>query len=457
MTRKIRCVRLAAGDPLHATATLRDPLAAVLESHGANGWGPRGEALAVLAARPVAVISSCGDGVRILTAGGTRVRRTNPIDALARFLPDEAPEGDAAPFPVPVAIGWIGYDLAPFIERLPEGPKPDRAYPVMHFAIYDRVLVREGEHTAVVEAVPRRNPIVAGGDLPAGDPTLGEHVDARSNFTRAQYVAAVRRALRHIRDGDIYQVNLSQRFEMRGHFDPAAVLTRARRETPVPFLACIRAGQTALVGASPELFLHVDGRRIETRPIKGTRPRGRTAPEDRLLREELLASPKDDAELAMIVDLERNDLGRICEIGSVRVTAPKQVETYPTVHHLVAVVEGRLCDSAGWPEILRATFPGGSVTGCPKIRAMEIIAELESVRRGIYTGAYGWISARAARLAMAIRVAVLHEGGADVHAGGAIVADSDPQAEYEETLVKASGLLRAFGAAAATEPQAVVR
>ncbi len=214
--------------------------------------------------------------------------------------------------------------------------------------------------------------------------------------------------------------------------------------TGSPYMAYWNVGAGALLSASPELFLEVRGGRAVSKPVKGTRPRGATTEEDGRLREELAASPKDDAELAMIVDLVRNDLGRVCNYGTVKVVEAKRVESHPTVHHLVATVEGSLRGDA--VDLLRAAFPGGSVTGCPKIRAMEIIDELEPTHRSLYTGAIGWIGFDGAMmLSMAIRILQVNGPVLSVPVGGAIVADSDPEAEYEETLVKARGSFKALG------------
>jgi para-aminobenzoate synthetase component 1 len=241
----------------------------------------------------------------------------------------------------------------------------------------------------------------------------------------------VERALEHVAAGDIYQVNLAQRFRMEPA-PPAPELYRAlRAESPAPFSSLLTTPDGGIVSSSPERFFAIHGRRIETWPIKGTRPRGRTPEEDDALAAILRGSAKDRAENVMIVDLERNDLGRICE----------------NVQHLVSRVEGALREDAGPVDVLRALFPGGSITGAPKIRAIQIIDELEPTRRGPYTGAIGyWDANGACDFNIAIRTIVVEAGGASFHVGGGIVADSTPEAEYEETLVKARGMMRALGA-----------
>jgi para-aminobenzoate synthetase component 1 len=248
-----------------------------------------------------------------------------------------------------------------------------------------------------------------------------------------------------IRSGDVYQVNLSRRLE----FAPASPALARRlyadlaTRAPAPFAAYLEGGDHVVVSNSPERFLRTVGARVETCPIKGTRPRGRHPEEDRWLAKELLASAKDRAEHVMIVDLERNDLGRVCEIGSVRVDRLAALRTYPTVHHLVSSVQGCLRDPGDLTGLLRATFPGGSITGAPKIRAMEIIDSLESGARGVYTGAIGMIDAAGdIDLSIAIRTAVVARGRLSLHVGGGIVADSDADEELQETRDKASAFVR---------------
>jgi para-aminobenzoate synthetase component 1 len=258
------------------------------------------------------------------------------------------------------------------------------------------------------------------------------------------YESAVARAVEYIRAGDVFQVNLSQRFSAGLRERPRAIYERLRERFPAKYGAYLAYDDHALLCNSPELFLQVsnrDGRRhVITRPIKGTRPRRPG------MEEELRRSMKDQAELNMIVDLERNDLGRVCEVGSVRVTEPRAIEAHPTVYHGVATVEGVLREDVSFVDLLRATFPGGSVTGAPKIRAMEIIEELEPTRRGPYCGAIGYIAANGEmEFNVAIRTMIVKGGLVHIPVGGGVVADSTPEAEYEETIVKARAMFEALG------------
>ncbi len=267
-----------------------------------------------------------------------------------------------------------------------------------------------------------------------------------SNFSRAEYESAVSRIRDYIAAGDVYQVNLAQRFHAPFRGSPLALYRRLRARNPAPFGAYLEFTGAAITSVSPERLLRLDAttRAAEARPIKGTRPRGATPAEDAALARALSASEKDRAENIMIVDLLRNDLGKVCRPGSVTVPKLFALESHPTVHHLVSTVTGVLADDRDAFDLLRAAFPGGSVTGAPKIRAMEIIAELERAPRGVYCGAIGYVSLTGAMdFNIPIRTIVLRDGMATFHAGAGIVWDSEPAAEYEETLAKARPMLDA--------------
>jgi para-aminobenzoate synthetase component 1 len=279
------------------------------------------------------------------------------------------------------------------------------------------------------------------------DPPAGSPGPPRSNFTRAEFEDRVTRIREYIAQGDVYQVNLAQRFATPFAGPPLALYRRLRARNPAPFGAYLAFDTTTVASISPERFLRLDAatRVVEARPIKGTRPRGATPELDGTLARELLASDKDRAENVMIVDLLRNDLGKVCRTGSVTVPKLFALESHPTVHHLVSTVTGVLRDDADAFDLLRAAFPGGSVTGAPKIRAMQIIAELERASRGVYCGAIGYVSATGAMdMNIPIRTIVLREGEATFHAGAGIVWDSDPAAEYQETLAKARSMIEAL-------------
>jgi anthranilate synthase component 1 len=279
--------------------------------------------------------------------------------------------------------------------------------------------------------------------LPKGPP--GEQLNLQSNFSQPAFEAIVRTAKDHIAAGDIYQVVLSQRFSADVGVDAFAVYRALRHVNPSPYMFFIRLGERSIVGSSPEMLVRVEGRHAVTHPIAGTRPRGRTDEEDQRLADELKRNEKERAEHVMLVDLGRNDLGRVCKYGTVRVPTFMALERYSHVMHLVSVVEGQLSDEHDRLDALVACFPAGTVSGAPKVRAMQIIADLEPLRRGIYAGAVGYLDfAGNLDFCITIRTIVLERGKAWVQAGAGIVADSNPTAEYEETRDKARAMVRAL-------------
>jgi para-aminobenzoate synthetase component I len=370
----------------------------------------------------------------------------------------EQPDPSIPPFQGGM-IGYLGYDVAPLIERLPRRCPRDSRLPDIRLALYDTAVTVDtrtgkaqlwawdllGEGRPATERRCRgwRKAIDRALRSPRTASNLIRSIDPPSSaFDCESYVATVRRVLEYIAAGDVFQVNLSQRFMARGRHEPLDLYLRLKEMSPAPFAAFLHWKDLAVVSASPESFYQTRGDILVTRPIKGTRPRGIDSNDDNRLAAELLASPKDRAELTMIVDLERNDLGRVCEYGSVVVRDPLSIESFAQVHHLVAAVEGRLRQNAGPVDVIRALFPGGSITGAPKIRAMEIIDELEHNRRSLYTGAIGYFSrGGSSAFNIAIRTMLVEGDRASFQVGGGIVADSDPEAEYEETLAKGRGML----------------
>lgn len=414
-----------------------------------------------LGAEPFLTLVTRGREAYIYEEGRTRILEGDPLVILQSLLNRcrvQAPAGLPG-FPGG-AVGYLAYDLGRQIERLPSVARDDLALPDIHLAFYDVLLSldhvsgaaslivappdgREAEAMAKArrwaQSLKRAQPLPEPAPLAPGR-------RAMSSYRKAEYLNSVRRALEFIAAGDIFQVNLAQRFTCPWEESGWQLYRQLRATNPAPFAAFLEMGSWQVVSGSPERFLTVQDGQIETRPIKGTRPRGKSPEEDQANAAELLASEKDGAELVMIVDLMRNDLGRICEFGSVTVPDLRRLEATPNVWHTVATVEGRLRPGVSASQIIRATFPGGSITGAPKIRAMEIIEELEPVRRGVYTGAIGYIGFDGRMdWNIAIRTAVVKDGNACFYAGGGLVADSDPEMEYRETLAKASGLARALG------------
>jgi len=431
-----------------------------LESGGSVGDFSR---YSFIGSEPFLVFKSKGQQIEIYGGGKSERFSGDPFDVLKRLISQYSLASSVySPFPGG-AVGYFGYDLCHFVEKLPRKSFDDLGLPDCYLGFYDLVLSFDhltGRLFISSSGLPEKEPArrrerakmrleealetlkkASGEDFSFGEddniPDIG------SNFSRSAYVDAVEKAREYIKAGDIFQVNLSQRFVCSQMVLPFVIYEKLRRINPAPFASFLNFLEVTIVSASPERFLRISGRKVQTRPIKGTRPRGRDDLEDKRLARELLESEKDRAELIMIVDLERNDLGRVCEYGSVMVPKLITLETYPTVFHLVSTVEGVLKEGKDHIDCLRACFPGGSITGAPKIRAMEIIDELEPNQRGVYTGSIGYIGFnRETDLNIVIRTMVITGGKIYFHAGGGIVADSDPEAEYEETLHKAKALIK---------------
>lgn len=443
----------------------RRPHPAILESSlRTEGCAP----YTILACDPVRVVSIPQNASR------------SPLDRVeeALTLPIDMEPCSAPPF-VGGWIGFISYQAGLAAEGIRLAPGPDPALPAARFALYDAVAVFDhAEERWLLAALdwpsgfaghrPPARARLAGlklrlqqaatHDAPTDE--IAESGTVLANMTHEEYLAKVRRIQRYIEAGDTYQVNLTQRFTTRTALSPEALYLRLRRITPSPYAAFLKWDDLAILSASPELFLDLRDGDVVTRPIKGTRPRGAHPAEDAALRRALMGSEKDRAELNMIVDLLRNDIGRVCTPGSVCVRSAGDIEAHPNVFHRVATIEGRLQPGKSWADLLRATFPGGSVTGVPKIRAMQIISELEPTTRGPYCGAIGWIGLDGSmQLNLAIRTMVQVKDTVHLYTGGAIVADSDPQEEYDETIAKAGGMLRAVGCRAperSVDPSAIV-
>jgi len=397
--------------------------------------------------------------------------------ARALLAPHAAePLADLPPFQGGAA-GYLGYDWGATLERVPRPRYDDYALPDVLLGLYDWVIAWDhpaGRAWVISTGIPERG--TARTDRAARrltfvkerltDRRIGGWADSnstanrlsapsypvpgvpgvRSNFTREGYLDAVARVIEYIFAGDIFQANLSQRLEAPLAGTPLDLYRRLRRRNPAPFAAFLDCGDVVIASSSPERFLRVhDGRQVETRPIKGTRPRGVGPEHDAALALALAESDKDRAENVMIVDLLRNDLSRVCRPGTVRVPELFAIEHYATVHHMVSTVVGELAPEHDGVDLLRAAFPGGSITGAPKVRAMQIIAELEPTARGAYCGAIGYVSVTGA-LDTSIVIRTYLVLGRDVYfqVGGGIVADSDPEQEYRETLDKARGLVAAL-------------
>lgn len=415
-----------------------------------------------LGADPFLRLTSRGSQVSLWEEGRAQHFQANPFDALEQALSRYHIKVAGSPVPfVGGAVGYLAYDLGRTLERLPTRAGDDLLLPELYMCFYDAVLAfdhQEGRAYAIAPELPGRPPSAerlcrlielareaARRPVPQ-PPNYPATSSLVSNFTHGGYLQAVERAREYIAAGDIFQVNLSQRFEAAWPYPAPDLYLKLRAINPAPFAAYLGYPEVAVVSASPERFLRLQGDRAETRPIKGTRPRGRDPAQDAALARQLEGSAKDRAEHIMIVDLERNDLGRVCGYGTVKVSELMALETYATVFHLTSTVEGRLRPGKGPLDLIRACFPGGSITGAPKVRAMEIVEELEPTRRSVYTGSIGYIGFDGQMdLNIAIRTILVTRGRACFQVGGAVVYDSDPEAEYQETCDKARALVRALG------------
>jgi para-aminobenzoate synthetase component 1 len=456
-------------DPIAALAAVegcRRPvlLTSAMPDHPDARWS-------ILAWDPVAEVTFRGGRAWMMrpgadpSAGSTSVAG-DPFDLLRRLLPvDPSARAGDLPF-AGGAIGYLGYGLRHAVERLPAGTPDPLDQPDGWFGFYDGAVVFDHADARVLlvaaradaadrdrrpaarlaEARNRVSGAAARPPIPSGPPP---HVESFAATLRADYLDAVRRVLEHIDRGDLYQANLSHRLSCPLGEKPLDLLARLLARNPAPFAAYLDPGPFQVVSASPERFLSLRGDVARSSPIKGTRPRGGNEEEDRRLARHLSDSAKDRAENVMIADLVRNDLGKVCVPGSVRAEVLCGLQSFATVHHLVSTLSGRLRPDRDWVDLVRALFPGGSMTGAPKIRAMEVITALEREERGAYSGGIGYVSLDGdLDINIVIRTIVCGAGRAHLRVGGGIVADSDPQAEYVETFDKARALLGALGATA---------
>jgi anthranilate synthase component 1 len=427
------------------------------------GWDPEFRLLSADGESRVegaSVDLAVGDPLTVLADLLTRFRTPDPADLGL---------GDPAPPLYAGCVGYMGYDMVRYVEHLPNKPEDDRGLPEMmwqfagHLAIFDRfrqtvLLVRNvyvgddaeaqydaavADLTAVAHRLGRAAPYEA-----AARPAFVARPTAESNFAENDFKDAVRKCIEYIEAGDAFQIVPSLRLEVGFEGSAFDVYRALRLVNPSPFMFFVRSGGLAIAGSSPELMSRIRDGKATSRPIAGTRPRGADAAEDERMADDLLNDPKERAEHVMLVDLARNDLGRVCVYGSIAVDELMVIERYSHVMHIVSGVSGVLRPDAGPVDVLRATFPHGTVSGAPKVRAMEIIDEIEPVARGPYAGAVGYLDFSGNMdTAIALRTLVIADGKAWVQAGAGIVVDSDPDAEYQECMNKAEAALAAVAAA----------
>ncbi len=392
-------------------------------------------------------------------SGTIRCDARGLLESIRALLNESEAVPGIAPFSSGV-VGYLGYDVVRRFERLPSSPPDPEGLPdsillvpseivvVDHQAATTDIVVH-GSGGGATRLTEIRSELERSSAEPHHDQRDREPLALRPRTSRPAFLAGVERILEHIRAGDIFQGVLSQRFEADFDGDPLDLYRALRKTNPAPYMYFLKLGPDhAILGSSPEVLVSLEDRRAVTRPLAGTRPRGASPEEDTGYGNELLADEKERAEHVMLVDLARNDLGRVCEYGSIQVTRQFEIERHARVMHIVSEVEGCLRRDLDALDLFRATFPAGTVTGAPKIRAMEIIDSLEPVRRGLYGGAIGYIDpAGRMDLCLAIRTLVVHQGRVLLQAGAGVVADSDPGREYEETRHKAAALVQALESA----------
>ena len=414
---------------------------------------------------PFLMIKSEGNKVSLEKKGKIEVVDGDPLDILKENLELYKVEKEKIPF-IGGGVGYFSYEFAHLLEKLPSTGKKGVDIPEMIMGFYDGIIIIDhykdkkyisaiGVKENIEEIIKKienkieeaeRKVVTKKEKLKKVEGNeLNKKRDIVSNMTKKNYLESIKKLKKYIYSGDIYQVNFTQRFSCDFKGDSWELYRNLREINPAPFATYLNFGEGEIISSSPERFIKLMDGVIETRPMKGTRPRGRTREEDRSLKDELIKSEKDRAELLMIVDLMRNDISRVAKKGSVEVTELFHLEEYATVLQMVATVKGELKDGLSAIDIIRKTFPGGSITGAPKIRAMEIIDELETTTRNIYTGSIGYIGFDGNMdLNIAIRTIVLKDKKAYFQVGGGIVWDSDPEEEYEESLVKGHALVKAL-------------
>ncbi len=414
-----------------------------------------------IGSNPFLVFKSKDEDIEIIKDGKTETLKGNPFEKIKEILSEYNMDYETEiPF-VGGAVGYLSYDLCHHIENLPRTAIDDVGVPDMYFGLYDGVIcidhrgekdkvtvaslgIIDNEEKVVESLIERMKKAEAEG-IKIELPETTKKKEFKSNFTREEFVDSVKRVQDYIESGDIYQANLTQRYNCDLEETPYELYGKLREINPAPFAVFMDFGEGQIVSSSPERFIKVRNKVIEARPIKGTMPRGKTPEEDKKNRETLINSEKDKSELLIIVDLERNDLGKVSKTGSVEVTELFHLEEYPTVYHLVSTVVGEVRDEYGAIDCITATFPGGSITGAPKIRSMEVIDELEPTQRNIYTGSIGYIGFNGdLDFNIVIRTVVCKDNKAYFQVGGGMTWDSNPEAEYQETLDKAKALMDAL-------------
>ncbi len=406
-----------------------------------------------IALNPYIIFKSKGRKIEIIERGNRTIKSGNPIVALKKIIKArDVVRQEGLPLFCSGAIGYFGYDIVHFFEKLPSGAKDDLGLPDIYLIFPKDILFFD--HKKKIMKIMCRDKADIGriikrinskvGSLVRGDDL--DKVKFKSNFTRSKYKKAVEKCKEYVRAGDSFQIKISQRFECKIDEDPFEIYKRLRKINPSPYAAFLHFDDCTLVSCSPEHLVKVEDGNVETRPIGGTYPRGKSSREDITIAKRFMKDEKERAEHTMLIDLERNDLGRVCRYGSIHVNEMMSLEKYSHLMHIVTNIKGKLQEGKDVFDVLRAMFPGGTITGCPKVRTMEIIDEIEPTARGPYTGSIGFLNfSNEMDLNLTIRTLVIKDGRGYIQVGGGIVADSNAKREYEETVHKAMALLEAIG------------
>lgn len=423
------------------------------QSHHVILESGRGGRLSIAGLSPFAIVQSTDDGIQIETSNGQEKRQGVPLHELEKWMKSyELPKVDGLPDFQGGAIGYISYDYARYIEKLPEQSADDLGLPLIYFLVFDEWAVFdhqteqlwlmtlssearldqvEKSWTTIIENKPY-------------SPVTSANQELSVSFSEDSFKEAIEKTQHYISQGDVFQVNLSVRQSRELTVPALAVYEELRALNPSPYMGYIHTPDFQIVSGSPELLVKKAGSELSTRPIAGTRSRGKDEAEDLRLANELIENEKERAEHVMLVDLERNDLGRVSKYGTVEVNEFMVIEKYSHVQHIVSNVRGELAEGKTNADVIEAVFPGGTITGAPKIRTMEIIEELEPVCRGIYTGSIGWLGFnKDMELNIVIRTMLVKDGKCHVQAGAGVVIDSDPKNEYKESLKKAVAVWKA--------------
>jgi len=415
----------------------------------------------IIGLEPYLIIKYKNEFLEISCNGQKNVLKTNPFNHIEHLLKKyKVKNKTKLPF-IAGGIGYLGYELKNILEKLPQTTKDDLKIPDLYFVFYNSIIIydklKRKTYLSCVDLKSNNKEIIEKRITKLKNKINGinkSHRVKKNNkrkykikldISKKEYIDAIRKIKEYIKQGHIYQANFSQRFESGWYNDPYELFMRLNKINPVPFSAYLNFESFKIISSSPERFIKVNNQDIETRPIKGTRSRGKNKEEDEQFSRELLKSKKDQAELYMIIDLERNDLSRICIPGSVIVKENKRLESYSSVHHTVGVVKGKLKKNTSLINCIKAMFPGGSITGCPKIRCMEILDELEKNSRSVYTGSIGYLSFHDTMdLNIVIRTFIYKNKKIYFQVGGGIVIDSKPEEEYQETFDKAEALIKSI-------------